>query len=1514
MVRFLNFILKKNLHYLYYEKQKKLVMSGQLQESKKRLTELRREAMVLDKELGHTRTGRRPYNSGSTDYWEEEVARLKARLKARQSTATSTALAAFTGPSVVTTTVTAVAPPTSVVASTRVDPTPVISSEAFEFDVTNLRAVSRDKLLDIAVELGWQEKKKDRTNKHLTKAILSKFITDERTRRQASTPVTELKSDVKEHEEEVQVHSTINTTAPQPTPVTVQRVIGPSAEQRGNQARDLIEQLNREVANDAANAMARFNARDQGQRKKRRRLSSNVEEKEVKLDETKQEPEEPLALQLIIDQEMLEQPANVHGSLRHAAQQIVGRAQRPLIAGHQMTVRFHFRYDNRLTTMRTLASQITQLVVDNILPIFKFDLQIFAFGRIINTRTGEYKDDIRASFRLRDNHTFDMLRERGDAQKIIEAFGQFLETVPSNEKLYPSTEWKFQCIRSLQFDIFKVQAGGCANHPILQDKYPGLFNKRQIHNSGDKDNLCFWRCLAMALDPGCYDTKGKKQRIKAQELQQRAKEALANELTVTDVVALTDIDKIGKALELDIHVYTRRAGTSESIKLLGDEHFVDEENSICLYFDEQGAGSKLGHYVLISSVTSYCKILKCPICGEPFEGSNKPRDFTENHMRKHRRAHPHISQPTEPKFKSGCVSTKRYSPFEMHLKEPLQHDVYIGFDFECLLPRINEETVENEVKTETIISHHVPVGVVAKIRINGEEMKDDDTKFKEKHLCHCRESGLGAAKKFVKWLEDMQEPLKEFKEKNFWRKYQQKMNKLEAKICTCVGEPVFKHAGYCNHYANQIQNKDTDEPCCCEPHKQHNGGCAFKEARTNILGEVYRTPVIGYNSGKYDMTFVVSALAHSKLSKGPNGEVTMETINRGNNYLSLNVGIYNFIDAHNFVPPNVNLAKFATMWKVKNIQKELFPYDWFQKVEQLDEKELPPRECFFNEMVKEHATEAEYEEAKAIWKRLGFKRFSEYMMYYCECDVELLMQGVSNFRSMFLHEYEIDVLNFMSIPQIANGAFMNRFLKHEHDLHYIPNQQTFDIINPSIYGGNCQVFKRYAKCKDNTELIVALDENSMYAHSASQLLPYGGLNYASIDTAEGRARCKAVFKSLSEVSRDSNLHKGYSEKTLHNKERNGDGTMKVPEDPYKFTGFAMVHLSYTSAQKQKVRHFVPLPNKRIVKEEEYSEFMKQLLGTIEQATQSKKTMSEKLVYDLYDKNMYCIYSEALKFLLENDMVTLNAVYAVVEMQVGYVMRSFVDELYINRQKAEDDINRARKALNANGQLLPDDQRLAMQELLCDASARKEFYKLMSNSAYGKMMQSDEKFTDTKFLGSMHDRTKLLMGGRVPIQSVPLSAHLVEVRCKKENPVIKAPKYIGSAILWNSKMLMWDFVYNCLWKYSPNAEIMYTDTDSLYILLRGLPPLKSPEARFDAWMQRFPQEMQERHFSKPGDITVGKMKLEKLIEEAVFLKPKTYSYRKFGELKREEEIKTNELLYDSIDMLIEIMNKEEKGRN
>ncbi|PRP87899.1 hypothetical protein PROFUN_02636 [Planoprotostelium fungivorum] len=89
---------------------------------------------------------------------------------------------------------------------------------------------------------------------------------------------------------------------------------------------------------------------------------------------------------------------------------------------------------------------------------------------------------------------------------------------------------------------------------------------------------------------------------------------------------------------------------------------------------------------------------------------------------------------------------------------------------------------------------------------------------------------------------------------------------------------------------------------------------------------------------------------------------------------------------------------------------------------------------------------------------------------------------------------------------------------------------------------------------------------------------------------------------------------------------------------------------------------------------------------------SGNTWAEKLMNNLFPKDNYCIYSETLKYLLENNLCCAK------------------DGIYQGKKTSDDN-------------------------LVTKSSSEKEFFKLMVNSGFGKMLQSDDKYNKSLLIQS-----------------------------------------------------------------------------------------------------------------------------------------------------------------------------------
>ena len=81
--------------------------------------------------------------------------------------------------------------------------------------------------------------------------------------------------------------------------------------------------------------------------------------------------------------------------------------------------------------------------------------------------------------------------------------GSFVSLIKDAED-HGDTKWILHALHSMTLKIAKNQYGGCENYKLPQNLFEG---KKCIIQPSNKDNLCFWRCLAMSLFPTIKNIK-----------------------------------------------------------------------------------------------------------------------------------------------------------------------------------------------------------------------------------------------------------------------------------------------------------------------------------------------------------------------------------------------------------------------------------------------------------------------------------------------------------------------------------------------------------------------------------------------------------------------------------------------------------------------------------------------------------------------------------------------------------------------------------------------------------------------------------------------------------------------------------------------------------------------------------------------------------------------------------------------------------------------------------------------
>ena len=177
------------------------------------------------------------------------------------------------------------------------------------------------------------------------------------------------------------------------------------------------------------------------------------------------------------------------------------------------------------------------------------------------------------------------------------------------------------------------------------------------------------------------------------------------------------------------------------------------------------------------------------------------------------------------------------------------------------------------------------------------------------------------------------------------------------------------------------------------------------------------------------------------------------------------------------------------------------------------------------------------------------------------------------------------------------------------------------------------------------------------------------------------------------------------------------------------------------------------------------------------------------------------------------------------------------------------------------------------------SFEKDFFKLMNNSVFGKIMENLRKRSNIKL---ETDPDHLLKLTRQPmyVSSKIFDENLVGVQMKKERLVLDKPSYVGFCILDMSKTLMYDFHYNYIRKKYPEAKLLFTDTDSLFYHIKA-EDIYSDFFKDKDLFDNSDYPKSSKFFFAENKKVIGKFKDEAAgdpIIEFVGLKSKMYSYK------------------------------------
>ncbi|XP_011863957.1 PREDICTED: uncharacterized protein LOC105559916, partial [Vollenhovia emeryi] len=167
-------------------------------------------------------------------------------------------------------------------------------------------------------------------------------------------------------------------------------------------------------------------------------------------------------------------------------------------------------------------------------------------------------------------------------------------------------------------------------------------------------------------------------------------------------------------------------------------------------------------------------------------------------------------------------------------------------------------------------------------------------------------------------------------------------------------------------------------------------------------------------------------------------------------------------------------------------RKGIFPYEYVDCVDKLQDTRLPPRESFFSSLTGVTVSESDYVRAENVWQRFSIQTLGDYSDLYMKIDVLLLADIFENFRDSSINSYGLDPAYYYTLP----GFTWDAMLKHTH-----VNFELLTDIDMVMYArANNKYMQSYDPSKPSSYLMY-FDVNNLYGWAMCQPLPYANFRW-----------------------------------------------------------------------------------------------------------------------------------------------------------------------------------------------------------------------------------------------------------------------------------------------------------------------------------------------------------------------------------------------------------------------------------
>lgn len=182
----------------------------------------------------------------------------------------------------------------------------------------------------------------------------------------------------------------------------------------------------------------------------------------------------------------------------------------------------------------------------------------------------------------------------------------------------------------------------------------------------------------------------------------------------------------------------------------------------------------------------------------------------------------------------------------------------------------------------------------------------------------------------------------------------------------------------------------------------------------------------------------------------------------------------------------------------------MYPYEYMDSEERLNEEALPPRESFWSQLRHELPKEVDYERALRMFDLFECKNLRDYTELYVKLDVLLLATIMEESRKAAIKEgsAELDPVNFITAPSFSWAAMLWRNWKNGVTIENMLDADMLMMAERMVRGGMCQILTPHAVAEGGWHILY-LDANNLYGKAMTFPMPLCDYRHEYSSNTEG---------------------------------------------------------------------------------------------------------------------------------------------------------------------------------------------------------------------------------------------------------------------------------------------------------------------------------------------------------------------------------------------------------------------------